>query len=135
MHMEAHVANTPHPRRAKQSRSQATRDRLLQAGQLLIEARGYDATSIQDIAAQAACSIGAFYHHFATKEAYYVALVQRSVTEVRNALSALLGGTRYVGVPQHEVVHAVVAFVTQAFRTHQGLVRAALKKAMDDRNA
>lgn len=133
--MEARVANGHRPRPAKQSRSQATRDRLLQAGQHLIEAHGYDATAIQDIATRAGCSIGAFYHHFATKEAFYVALLQRSVAEVREALRTRLGGTRYVGRPRQEVVRAAVDFVTQAFRTHQGLVRAVLKKAMDDPNA
>lgn len=122
-------------RQAKQSRSQATYDRLLRAGQRLIEQRGYDDMTIQDIAATARCSIGAFYHHFATKEAFYVALVQRSVDEVRQALYTTLCVDRYRGLGQSAIVHATVEFVAQAFRDRQGVVRAALKKSMDEPEA
>ena len=38
--------------------------------------RGYDATSMRDIAAKLGLSPGAFYHHFPSKEAVLVALCQ-----------------------------------------------------------
>jgi AcrR family transcriptional regulator len=131
--MTAPMENSIRPTR--QSRSRNTRDRLLQAGRQLIEEHGYDDIAIQDIAARSGCSIGAFYHHFATKEAFYVALVQRSVQEVRNALGTTLTGERLDTCPTAAIVHAAVRFVAQAFRERQGLVRAVLKKAMDDPDA
>src|SRR3954447_14529324 len=42
----------------------------------LFTQRGYDATSMRDIAASLGLSPGAFYHHFPSKEAVLVALCQ-----------------------------------------------------------
>jgi AcrR family transcriptional regulator len=42
----------------------------------LFTERGYDATSMRDIAASLGLSPGAFYHHFPSKEAVLVALCQ-----------------------------------------------------------
>src|SRR5579864_3374004 len=60
---------------AKQARSRVTRDRLLAAGRQLLDRGAFEATSIADIASAAGCSVGAFYHRFADKEAFFAALI------------------------------------------------------------
>ncbi len=125
----------PNPEPAKQSRSRATRDRLLQSGQRLLTERSYDGITLQDVARGAGCSIGAFYHHFTNKDVFYAALVERSVSDVRDGLFTKLSAERFSGLPTAAIMHAVVGFVAQAFRTHQGVVRAVQKTAMDDPEA
>ncbi|WP_089938482.1 TetR/AcrR family transcriptional regulator, partial [Candidatus Entotheonella palauensis] len=101
------------------------------SGQRLLSERSYDGITLQEVARGARCSIGAFYHHFTNKDVFYTALVERSVTEVREELFIKLGAERFSGMPIAAVMHAVVGFVAEAFRTHQGVVRAVQKTAMD----
>ncbi len=46
----------------------ATKLRITKAAIALIKERGYDVVTIKDICADAGISIGAFYHHFGSKE-------------------------------------------------------------------
>jgi TetR/AcrR family transcriptional regulator, transcriptional repressor for nem operon len=50
------------------------RDKLLEAGVKLIREQGYSATSVDELCRQAGVTKGAFFHHFASKEALGVAL-------------------------------------------------------------
>jgi TetR/AcrR family transcriptional repressor of nem operon len=53
---------------------QTARDRLLEAGVKLIRERGFAATSVDELCRAAGVTKGAFFHHFASKEALGVAL-------------------------------------------------------------
>ncbi|HEX6243136.1 MAG TPA: helix-turn-helix domain-containing protein, partial [Polyangiales bacterium] len=53
------------------------RTRLLDAARDLIRAKGFNATSVDDLCAAAAVTKGSFFHHFASKEALGVAAAQR----------------------------------------------------------
>jgi AcrR family transcriptional regulator len=58
-------------------RSAATRERILAAAETLILERGFAATSIDDILAQAAITKGGFFYHFNGKKELARALVER----------------------------------------------------------
>lgn len=51
------------------------RARLIEAARSLVRHRGFAATSVDDLCAAAGVTKGAFFHHFASKEALGVALV------------------------------------------------------------
>jgi|SRR5579884_1952059 len=55
------------------------RDTFLDAAQRLIQARGYDQMSIQDVLDEVGASRGAFYHYFDSKTALLDAVVERMV--------------------------------------------------------
>ena len=57
----------------------ATRGRILDAAEMLVERNGFGATSIDQILAEARTSKGAFFHHFESKKALARALVERYV--------------------------------------------------------
>ena len=50
----------------------AARQKLLDAALLLIRIRGYAATTVDDLCAEAGVTKGAFFHHFKSKEALAV---------------------------------------------------------------
>lgn len=59
-----------------QERSEETRARLLEAASRLFSQYGYDATSVADLSLAAGVSKGAFYHHFSSKQAIFIALLE-----------------------------------------------------------
>ena len=59
-----------------QPRSQETRLQLMEAALRLFSQHGYQAASVADICAAAGASKGAFYYHFASKQAIFLALME-----------------------------------------------------------
>src|SRR4051812_41064436 len=70
------------PERALTSKGQRTRERILDTAMRLFAERGYDRTTMRDIAAGAECSLGLAYHYFAGKEAIVLALYARLADEL-----------------------------------------------------
>jgi TetR/AcrR family transcriptional regulator, transcriptional repressor for nem operon len=68
----------------------ATRARILDAAQTLVIARGFSATTVDEIIATAHTTKGAFFNHFPTKQALAGALVQRYAAEDAAVLASLL---------------------------------------------
>jgi AcrR family transcriptional regulator len=60
---------------AAQIRSEETRRRILQAAEESFARYGYDATGVAEICAKAKISKGAFYHHFPSKQALFLDLL------------------------------------------------------------
>jgi TetR/AcrR family transcriptional repressor of nem operon len=57
--------------------SSATRTRLLDAARDAIRAKGYSATTVDDICAAAGVTKGGFFHHFASKEQLGIAAIEQ----------------------------------------------------------
>src|SRR5438445_11803356 len=53
------------------------RDAFLDVAQRLVQAKGYEAMSIQDVLDELEASKGAFYHYFDSKQALLEAVVER----------------------------------------------------------
>jgi AcrR family transcriptional regulator len=68
-------------------RGKATRERLIEAARVLFGERGYDATSIEAVLDSAGVARGALYHHFATKEALFDAVLDRVVGDIAEAVA------------------------------------------------
>jgi TetR/AcrR family transcriptional repressor of nem operon len=61
------------------------REKLLDASFVLIREKGYSATSVDELCAEAGVTKGAFFHHFQSKDAFAVAAADRW-SEVSRAL-------------------------------------------------
>src|SRR5512136_2605561 len=72
-----------------QQRAEETRGRILDAAVRKFAIAGYDAASVDDICADAGVSKGAFYHHFPTKQAVFLALLEGWLGTVDQGLDAL----------------------------------------------
>jgi len=71
-----------------QSRSEETRSHLLDAAMRRFSSQGYNAASVDEICEAAGVSKGAFYHHFASKQAIFMALFEDWLTSVDAGLEA-----------------------------------------------
>ncbi len=72
----------PAPRRERQAdRTRATRRRLLDAAKRIFAQDGFDAARLEDIAARAGYTRGAFYANFESKEDIFFALLEEWVNE------------------------------------------------------
>jgi AcrR family transcriptional regulator len=71
-----------------QERSEKTRARILKAATTQFSSSGYDAASVDDICTEAGVSKGAFYHHFPSKQAVFLALFEDWLGTVDAGLEA-----------------------------------------------
>jgi AcrR family transcriptional regulator len=83
-----------------QQRSEETRTRLLEAAVGLFARQGYDASGVAEICAAAGVSKGAFYHHFESKQALFLALLD----EWLGRLDAAFAEVRQVDMPVPQAV-------------------------------
>jgi AcrR family transcriptional regulator len=72
-----------------QQRSEETRSRILDAAVKRFSVDGYDAASVDAICAEAGVSKGAFYHHFPTKQAIFLALLEGWLSTLNKALESM----------------------------------------------
>src|SRR5512139_3216729 len=71
-----------------QQRSEETRSRILESAIKLFSKRGYNKASVDDICAEAGISKGALYHHFESKQALFLALLDSWLQTIDNAIEA-----------------------------------------------
>lgn len=65
-----------------QQRSEETRARLLEAALQTFSQVGYEAASVEQVCTAAGVSKGAFYHHFPSKQAVFIELLERWLTGI-----------------------------------------------------
>ena len=71
-----------------QQRSEETRARILEAAVKRFSVDGYNKASVDNICAQADVSKGAFYHHFESKQALFLALLDSWLNTFDKAVEA-----------------------------------------------
>jgi AcrR family transcriptional regulator len=79
-----------------QQRAEETRTRILEAAEECFARHGYEATSVAHICECAGVTKGAFYHHFPTKHAVFMALLDRWLSGLDTQLSAARSGASSV---------------------------------------
>lgn len=72
-----------------QHRSEETRNRILEASTHLFSKTGYDATGVAEICQEAGVSKGAFYHHFPTKQAVFIELLNSYLNGIENGFTEM----------------------------------------------
>src|SRR5579859_5108959 len=73
-------------------RAEVSRRRVLAAASDLFATKGFEATSMRDIAGAAGMMSGSLYYHFASKEELYVAVQDASISKIYDAVAAAVEG-------------------------------------------
>ena len=69
----------------------STKERLLEAGLVMLLRHGYNHLGIQQLLTATSVPKGSFYHHFKSKEDFALQVIDRYMVEVHGALEAYLG--------------------------------------------
>jgi AcrR family transcriptional regulator len=108
-------------KQAKQERSRATVDAILEAASHILVTRGYAKTSTTRIAARAGVSVGSLYQYFPGKEAIVAELIERHMTETFERVRAEL--VELAAAPLDGVVARVIELLFRAYSVNPVLHR------------
>lgn len=107
------------------------RDAFVDVAQRLIQAKGYEAFSIQDVIDAANASKGAFYHYFGSKADLLEAVVERLADGVEGTWAAIMDQPGLSGPARLEGIFATTARYKNARRE---LTLAVLEAWLSDQN-
>jgi AcrR family transcriptional regulator len=85
------------------------RDAFLDVAQRLVQTKGYEAMSIQDVLDELEASKGAFYHYFDSKQALLEAVVERFADGAMASLAPVLNDPKLPALTKLEKVFAGIA--------------------------
>jgi AcrR family transcriptional regulator len=85
------------------------RDAFLDVAQRLVQTKGYEAMSIQDVLDELEASKGAFYHYFDSKQALLEAVVERFADDALATLAPVLRDPHLPAVRKLESIFAGIA--------------------------
>jgi AcrR family transcriptional regulator len=101
---------------ATQQRGEETRSRILDAALEAFAQYGYDAASVAEICRRAGVTKGGFYHHFSSKQALFLELLERWLQGIDEQLEALRSGADTVP----EELMSMTAVVRPVFEDAKG---------------
>ena len=118
-------------RTVNQASHTVRRDAFLDVAQRLIQAKGYDSLSIQDVIDALDASKGAFYHYFGSKTDLLEAIVERMADAVQASWDVVMARPDLDAVARFEGILATTAQYKSARRE---LSLALLEAWLSDRN-
>lgn len=89
-----------------------TRQRLLEAAAVIIARKGLTGASVEDIAAQAGYTRGAFHSNFRSKADLFIELLKRDHQDVQQGLQQILGA----GLSREAMQRQLQMFYSQLYR-------------------
>jgi TetR/AcrR family transcriptional regulator len=102
------------PRRSAPPRKgEVTAGRILDAAEALFSERGYDGTTLRDVAGRVGLRIPSLYNHFASKDALYAAVLERGIGPVVALLADLTRAPAEVRSDPRSVVEPVMALLAR----------------------
>src|ERR1043165_3552216 len=89
------IPSNEKPRRPRRTRMTGAerRAQLLEIGRTLFAQKGFEATSVEEIAARAGVSKPVVYEHFGGKEGLYAVVVDREMRRLLDSITGALGSS------------------------------------------
>lgn len=120
-----HIGVTP----ARQVRSEATFQALVQAGRAALESGGLDKVSIGELARLSNTSVGAFYGRFENKEVFFTVVQQIALDEVEKSIRQTLDALDRKDASVTSFLKTIARLWVTLFRENRGLYRATFERA------
>lgn len=99
------------------------REQLVAVGRDLFAERGYEATSVEEIAARAHVSKPVVYEHFGGKEGLYAVVVDRETNRLLGAIGAALDSSPHARVVVERAALALLDYIENSTAGFRILVR------------
>jgi AcrR family transcriptional regulator len=112
------------------AKAEETRERILDAALSLFRERGFDETTMRDIAAEAGVATGAAYYYFRSKEELVMAFYVRTAEEAREVIPPLVTRSRDLG----KRIRAIIDTQLQQFEKHRRLMVALVRIGIDPKH-
>jgi len=109
------------------TKAETTRSRILDAALDLFQSRGFDATTMRDVASRAAVATGAAYYYFDSKEAIVMAFYQRAMDQMQPLLDDALDASRSFEAGLDNLIRIKLEY----FAPHRSVLRALLRNGAD----
>jgi AcrR family transcriptional regulator len=107
----------------KQARSEATKERIVEAAIELLDRKPLAEIGVAEIARRAGVSVGGFYARFASLDALVFHFENDFFERLLGEVEGALDPGRWEGRRIPEIVEAYVRMAVTAFRRHRGLMR------------
>jgi AcrR family transcriptional regulator len=108
----------------RQTRSHRTLARILDAAEAMFTERGYERTTVSEIAKAAGSSVGAFYARFPDKGALLRCVLDRFLEQAVATIDDVGRAERWEAVPTRLVLRAALRFLIASYRERRLLVAA-----------
>src|SRR3954467_5601945 len=106
-----------------QNRSRESLERVLDAGQRVLEEKGWDGFTVQEVSRRAKVSIGSIYARAPSKEALILAVYDRAVGRIADENAAALApDEQWEGLDAREVITGAVGEMASQMLSHGGIL-------------
>lgn len=117
------TSETPIRHRTQQERSRRTAQAIIDAARVLFSERGYEDSSVADIAAEAQVSVGCFYARFPDKGALALAVDEDLLGRARRSIARAMDSDSLAGKPAAAVLRSYLRSMLRFFHKHRRLLR------------
>jgi AcrR family transcriptional regulator len=111
-------------------KAEETRNRILDAALRLFRERGFDETTMRDVAAEAGVATGAAYYYYRSKEELVLAFYLRTEEESAETFAKIIASTKDL----KKRIRGIIDAKFEQFAAHRTLLTTLLKTGVDPRN-
>ena len=111
-------------------KAEETGKRILDSALDLFREKGFDATTMRDIAQKAEVATGAAYYYYPSKDAIVTDFYERSCAEMQPQIEAALAGAKGLENRLRELIAVKLAY----FATNRSVLRSLLRNGADPRH-
>ena len=112
------------------AKAEETRERILASALELFRVRGFDATTMRDVASEAGVATGAAYYYFGSKQDLVMAFYEQTAREMAADLPAELAATKSL----ERRVRRIIETQIERFDPHRAFLVALFRIAADPAN-
>lgn len=116
--------------RRQTAKAEETRNRILDAALRLFRERGFEQTTMRDVAAEAGVATGAAYYYYRSKEDLVMAFYLRTDEDCRDDFASAVASSKEL----KKRIRGIIETKFEQFEEHRSLLTALLKAGVDPRD-
>jgi AcrR family transcriptional regulator len=120
----------PAPKPKVTAKAQATGGKILDVALGLFRSKGFDSTTMRDVAAKAGVATGAAYYYYPSKDAIVMAFYQRTFDEMQVKITKVLDAPGSLEVRMRELIRVKL----EHFGPNRGVLRGILRNGADPKH-